>query len=319
MALEQYQDIRMRGQVEIPGVRECARRYAAIRSVCARFERPFTVLDIGANMGYFSVRLAEDFDCTVVAVEHGYANWLATVLSRNDNRRVIAIKKLVTADNLVELGQVEHFDVVLAMSMVHHVPGPYSELVDALRMLGEHLIVELPNEAGACNPGQVAAVYPPDEAVQIGTGASHLGGEGRGIWHAYTPKPEIQKSYIGVPDNPGQGPAAVDSTWSHKLIRFPSKDVPAREFHRGINFWTWLRWGQPLWPNKNRVFRMVTEAADKVTDAGQHGDLMPWNVIFHGDGVVWIDDEHDARANIDDSWALQALRRLDTVETGAPL
>ncbi|MGE4291689.1 MAG: hypothetical protein AB7E32_05705, partial [Desulfovibrio sp.] len=111
-----YQDIWVNGKVETKGIRDCSNRYALIRSLCAKYQRPFTVLDIGTNLGYFSFRLAYEFDCRAVMVERKgvYLDKLLEVIARQDKRDHLT---LLSGDlNLAilnQLGTCEHFDVVL--------------------------------------------------------------------------------------------------------------------------------------------------------------------------------------------------------------
>ena len=67
-------------------------------------QEDFTVLDLGANLGYFSLRLAERFDATCVAVEESYAAWLREILRANGNRRVILLRKQVSLRDLAQDG-----------------------------------------------------------------------------------------------------------------------------------------------------------------------------------------------------------------------
>ena len=122
--MEQYQTRWVRGKADGNGVRECADRYEIIKSVAKQFNRPFTVLDIGANLGYFSFRLMEDFDnCHAVMVEGHptYARQLTELAGINGQG--IVLTKSLTQGDLGLLGDVEHFDLVLAMSVVHHING----------------------------------------------------------------------------------------------------------------------------------------------------------------------------------------------------
>jgi SAM-dependent methyltransferase len=148
--LEQYQDIWVKGKLQKRGVRECADRFELIADFCRQFKRPFTVLDLGANLGYFSLRLTECFDCTSVACEGIYVDWIQEVLVQNANPRVILLKQIFTLADLKALAQVEHFDVVLGLSVIHHLDGAFDESLEVLRSLGDHLILELPFEANAC-------------------------------------------------------------------------------------------------------------------------------------------------------------------------
>lgn len=48
--------------------RDCVGRWAGIRPLLARYTRPFTVLDVGANAGYFAHQIARAFPEAVVVL-----------------------------------------------------------------------------------------------------------------------------------------------------------------------------------------------------------------------------------------------------------
>ncbi len=148
--VERYQDEWVRGKVVAKGERECEHRYAVIKSFLQRYQRPFTLLDFGANIGYFSFRTAEDFpDAIVVAVE-GHPRFLPKLLDvakKNHRDNVIIIGKKLSVEQIARLAELEHFDVVIGMSVIQHVYHDPAEGLDAFLKLGDSLILELPNEA----------------------------------------------------------------------------------------------------------------------------------------------------------------------------
>lgn len=66
-----YQDIVVNDDILWKGFGpNCTSRYNAIfRALSEKYQRPITVLDIGANNGYFSLRLAKDFKGQSVMVD----------------------------------------------------------------------------------------------------------------------------------------------------------------------------------------------------------------------------------------------------------
>jgi 2-polyprenyl-3-methyl-5-hydroxy-6-metoxy-1,4-benzoquinol methylase len=150
MVVERYQDEWVRGKVAAKGERECEHRYAVIKSFLQQYQRPFTILDIGANIGYFSFRIAEDFpDAIVVAVE-GHPRFLPKLLEvaeKNGRDNVIIIGKKLSVEDISRLAELEHFDVVIGMSVIHHIYHDPIEGLDAFLKLGDNLILEIPNES----------------------------------------------------------------------------------------------------------------------------------------------------------------------------
>lgn len=296
--MEQYQTEWVRGSPRSAGVRECEHRYAVIREFCSQYTRPFTVLDIGANLGYFSLRLAEDFDCTVVAVEDLYADQLAGVLEANGNPRVVMLQRHVTIADLHALAEVEHFDVTLAMSVVHHI-GPYEETLAALRCLGDHLLLELPVERNACNQHLVAGVRPPANGVLLGWGDSHLTDARRPIYHVSTPKSGLIRSYLDTPETDSD--VQITSDFGRKTFEYRVRGE-CRDWWRGINLRTFQLWGG-RYPSRATVAGLVRDG----WDGEPHGDVRPWNVVLQGDAVKFIDRRDARRFFTDDDANLSKL------------
>ena len=68
-SVDTYNDIRINGKTISLGYRNSEKRYSEIFKFCKKFNRPISVLDLGAAEGYFTFRLAEDFSGVFVAVE----------------------------------------------------------------------------------------------------------------------------------------------------------------------------------------------------------------------------------------------------------
>jgi SAM-dependent methyltransferase len=274
--MHKYQDTWVKGKVAEYGERDCAPRYEAIREVAARFKRPFTVLDIGANLGYFSLRLAEDFDCTVLAVEAG--PWLNPVLCRNENPRVLGVQRSMSFDDLRELADVEHFDLVLGLSVTHHFDAPYADVLGQIRRLGFATILELPTEPNACGQSSVRETFVPDDAELLGTFGTHLGGM-RPLVLLTDKNPTLARSYW---KSPVEGsPVKIACGWSKKTKTIRGVSSP---WLRGINLETWLQLG-PVFPSREYVARLLADSQP----VEKHGDLKAWNVVLQGDAVRVID------------------------------
>lgn len=149
---EQYQDIIINGKVVSTGVRDCASRYEALKQVLDLYERPFTVLDIGASQGYFALRIAHDYPhATCVMIEGNYskkwriADQLQDICRLNtDYDNIIFLKKKISAADLQRLGECEHFDVVLCFNVIHHMKREWQKALSALFTLGDNIIIETP-------------------------------------------------------------------------------------------------------------------------------------------------------------------------------
>jgi len=305
----------VRGKLERRGVRECEDRFGLIRDFCAQFQRPFTILDLGANLGYFSLRLTEVFDCTSFALEGVYGGWLEEVLEQNNNPRVILARKNVKLADLRQLAEVEHFDVVLALSVIHHLDGGLAESLEVLRSLGDHVILELPFEANACGQQVVreaeAATLPP-EAVWMGFGKSHLAEGARRIVRLSRPKTRITKSYLGSPRE--DLALTIHSDWADKQVEFHHKRE-RRRWLRGINLQTYL-WFNGVYPRRAQIAELLRYS---IQSSKIHRDIQPWNIVLQGDTAQLIDWDDPNHGNAyDDQKYLDRLWRLLRAEPPGP-
>ena len=298
MRLEQYQDIWINGAVDTPGIRECANRYEHIRAIAAQYERPFTVLDVGANLGYFSIRLTEDFpNCRVVAIEHLYSKWLIDVLAANNTYRIVLLDHQFTVDDLKRLGEVEHFDMVLAMSVMHHFDQDWGSILAAFRQLGDVLIAETAHEQAACGRNITETCEVPADAELLALFPSHLDGSPRPMWTTSQPRTTLAKAYLDTPMNDCNIRIEADNRSKQAV-----KGKKRYDWFPGINLHTWLRWGGS-WPERHEVAEMVRESAP----AKRHGDIRTHNVILSGDATHFIDAADPRRAMDDDAESLHRL------------
>lgn len=168
-----YQDTWVNGRLVAKGQRDCASRYEIVKKACQPYGSGFSVLDIGANMCYFGLRLIEDFNCTVMAFEFNSFEMRERHVKSNATNRLILLKRKLTVLDLSMMSNFCHFDFVLMMSVLHHLPGNSTEWLNAARKIGDNVIVEF-----ALDDSTRVAVRDgyniPDDATVIGYGDSHL-------------------------------------------------------------------------------------------------------------------------------------------------
>lgn len=301
-----YQERWVRGVTEASGDRACADRYVMIRPVVERYTRQITVWDIGANLGYFGNRLADEFGAVSVMVDQRAV--LADACRENALPTTIAMTHRLTAHDLAELAASEHADVVLALNVLHHMPD-WREALPAVLMLGENIIIETPGigDVGSANYAESQAIlralwaFGPEE---IGTSPSHVTpGVQRPMFLFRRAKSAVTASYAYRERVRARGPHQVRphtivSTEAAKTIAYESGE--SRPWHHGINLWNWLQMGGS-YPARTRA-RMATCVAAASFD-GTHGDFKPWNLILQGDTVAVIDHGH--RRSVDDAQGLK--------------
>lgn len=152
---EQYQDIYLNGKV----IRKASKyerhedaRYAILDSVLSKYERPFTMLDVGASQGYFTFRSAEKYPHSVFVMLEGsnphypkISKQLRSICNANKTcKNVIWFDRSINARDFKRMQQCEHFDVILAQNILHWFPNDWKSLLDSFTSMSHVTIIELP-------------------------------------------------------------------------------------------------------------------------------------------------------------------------------
>ncbi len=162
-----YQDIVIGNDIYPIGSDLCEPRYELIRPVLDQFNRPFSLLDLGAAQGYFSFRIANHYpDSSCVMVEanntsyyfnHGDMLYDLCLLNRHLNN-IFYLNKRMDLTDLSFLNQKEHFDVVIAFLVVHLMHENLREqirIIESLLNLGDNLILEVANDVDVIHTSYV--------------------------------------------------------------------------------------------------------------------------------------------------------------------
>jgi len=327
---EVYQDVWADGQLIHPGVRSCEGRYEAIREWLKQYERPFTVLDIGACLGYFCTRILEDFEhASAVAVESKpqYQRVLKEIGSAYDGYAMIP--RRIGIDVLQKWSMCEHFDVILALSIVHHFPGSMLANIKALQSLGRNLLLEIPVKGeSACNQGTINKEY--DQVIKyldtvgyrLTTTVSHTTTKvGRkevykrplywvpGTWI------QITRSMIDKPRAKYKLPVRIDADYRKADYESKGRELGVsyhekRPLIHGFNLYNLLRLEYAMPSPEHMVSQIKTM---KVIGQREDRDLRPWNMIWGRDGVTLIDERPNG---LNEGWDAQLERCIKGIREG---
>jgi len=293
-----YQDRIVKGEVTQKGDRECGKRYEIIKKFLQQYKRPITILDLGAAQGYFSFKIAEDFDATCVMVESYESDTLKKLCEENDNDNTIFLNKHITPTMLEELSKCEHFDVVLALNVVHHI-GDVERTMNALTKMCDHLIIETPpeNDKGACGQQNITPILEyikGTDSYELGTSKRHTSDTTSTISHIVCDNKYLQLPYFNAPPNviPKEKDIEVISAFEQKKFKSRRKGEE-RDWIRGINFWTYHK--------LNGDFPPVNETLTELNKI-KHKDKNPWNIIISGKHMEFIDlDDPEHEIDVKDN------------------
>lgn len=306
-----YQETWIGGPTDDGFQRECAPRYDVIKELLDRFNRPFSVFDFGANMGYFTFRSAGDFKAsTFIAVDKHKE--LVSLAQQNALPNVIAIARRMSGTDLLQLAESETVDVVLALNVLHHMED-WEAALAGLRVLGRHVLVETPGpgDTGAVGANRHAAIY--RVVSSIGTelarfkahttdGAERvmflLDGEVGKRIEAQT----LDSEERGAPD---VREMVVKLDFDKATIQ---RDGEASEYVPGMNLWNAHLLGAG-WPTNLRK-RIKREVERLAAEDQWHDDLRPWNFIISGKRAVAIDMGNKKRSEPEKNGLSECLSLL---------
>ena len=143
--IDTYNDVRINGETVSSGYRNSEKRYDEIFQFCKKFNRPISVLDLGAAEGYFTFRLSEDFSGVFVAVENNPQRKLLELCIKNSNHNILLLDKQMNLKHLKHLKEVQHFDIVLALNIIHHFEEPFQDILETLVSMSSFCFMEHPN------------------------------------------------------------------------------------------------------------------------------------------------------------------------------
>lgn len=312
LGFEQYQDIIINNKIINKGVRECPSRYDAIKKILDMYKRPITVLDLGASQGYFSFRIAHDYDSTVVMIENGYsysatskviADQLLELCKLNTKlNNVIYLNTELTLANLKNLASCEHFDVVLGFNIIHHMKDNWKDIVETIFKLGDNILIETPPSDDPIAEGmpKISAIesYIINKNGTVITQTLRHGQKkcySKMFWFKFV-KNIIEQKYLLESGKFFNGTIySIKSDFSEK--KFYKKKVYkkrklynseiVRDWFKGINLITFKRYNG-IWPNKATIKKTIL---DLFENNSQHNDFAPWNMIIQGEKIKIIDDE----------------------------
>jgi len=284
---ENYQDRIVDGKVIQKGERECEQRYQTIKEVLDNYKRPFTVLDIGAAQGYFSFRIMQDFpEATCVMMESHESRTLLDLCKKN--KKGLLLAHHAAPDHFERLSECEHFDVVLALNVIHHIGEP-DRTFNALMKLGDDVIIETPPEddKGACGQEHLKRIMELCKSGKIiGESQRHTDSKKSKIFHFERKNDTLLIPYLNAPPNviPPEGQIKILSDKLSKKIINKRKKTE-KDWVQGINLWTFLMF-QGIYPERNKLSEMLTKFLEV-----DHEDLELWNMIISKGGIHLIDDD----------------------------
>jgi len=304
-SVDTYNDIRINGKTLSLGYRNSEKRYSEIFKFCKKFNRPISVLDLGAAEGYFTFRLAEDFDGVFVAVESNPERKLLELCKKNNDPKVLLLNKQMNLKNLKNIKEVQHFDIVLALNIIHHFDEPFQDVLETLVSMSSFCFLEHPNslENESTKNSQRLDTEKLDlekfKPILLNKNPSGLGDSlnkklERNLWLLQnTQSKTIDRGWRGASKYTEEfGPGnqiSVKSNFDEINVDYGLRDEK-RNWIQGIDLRTFLEY-DGVYPTNEKIINLIDNL--KIENAK---DLGPHNLILNGERLFLIDqnDKLDA-------------------------
>jgi len=301
---EQYQDIIINNKVVKQAThnhKDNQTRYTLIQELLNQYNRPFTMLDLGASQGYYSFRTAHDYECVCVMIEGNNPAYpmtgtqlrqLCALNTELDN--IILLEKPLNIPDMQRLSECEHFDVVLALNVLHWLGPEWRKAIDALVNMGTHIIVETPPQETVVSAEQNAKRKAIEDylvakgAVIIGQVKRHTSNTMSNVYLITNPDATIERTSWITPKH-GPHDYEIISTFDKKVMKKHSNaKQPITDtkyvWHPGINLMTYKMYNGTF-PDANTTIQAID-----ATKHTPHHDWMPNNMILQGKHIVLIDN-----------------------------
>lgn len=290
----EYQDALHTDGVDA-GERDCSKRWEVIAPLVQAADN---CLDIGSNLGYFSIRTAQQPKRPfVLSLESdaAIASRQARLLREHEASNVLLIQGALDAGKATEwTDSCDWFDVTLLLAVLHWMDDP-EVVLRCLSSMSGRLIVELPDpeDEGSCNGSFIRDMGQPLTWCAKVTGRD-VRSLGRVDRHTSATQSHLlaidgpvrrtaHKAYVGTTYHHPGGNSYEHDFDGHRHT-FVRRGEAQSTWLSGVNLVNAMYLGQLMWPSA----KSLAAAMPEVT---QHSDPMPHNLIIGSAGLMFID--HD--------------------------
>jgi SAM-dependent methyltransferase len=262
-------------------------RFDLLKPFIEQFSRPLSILDIGAGI--------EEYQRVGEAIARHYTNACCVSIEKDyspekfpPSLRSIVLKKHFSADDLVRLAECEHFDVVLALNILHWftTPAEAFKALSAIHSLGDHVFIQLPYpDEEAMNQGvtQALGMYLQD-AMIVGETSQFPGHRPRPLYKLAHKRTLLTRTHWDAHDDSAATDFGYDASYG-KPVRATLKSGKIVPWIPGMNLYNWFKLGGVV-PDRERMIEMLRTFQ---LPEPNHGDVTLHNFVLSGDRLYLID------------------------------
>ncbi len=253
-------------------------RYQILKPLLNKYKRPITVLELGASNYALSFDIAQQYNATCVIIATNNTQQLLGTCTSCKYDNVILLNKQLLVQDLIRLGECEHFDVVLAFDTTQLFHEEWKKVTDTLLKLGDHIILESPAEHKKNHIEHY--LINNKETVAVKT-LQHNNYQTGTVFLCSTNRQYFARNYWNYSKLNRPGTYIIKSNFKEKS--FIKKGPITTKWHSGINLLT-FKVLQGIYPSKETIRSLL----EPLQYAG-HSDLNIHNVIIQGKKLALID------------------------------
>lgn len=303
LGYEQYQDIFVNGKIIQKANNNhvhCDIRYQIINNFLNKYDRPFTVLDIGASQGYYTFKAATEYPKSVfIMIESNNRHYplvgqqlFELCKANNLLNNIILLNKVVKVEDLKMLSECEHFDVILALNIIHWFDDSWKEITDTILNMGNHIIIETPPQETIINSKnnqlrkEIEEYLLNKKAQIIGEVPRHTSDTKSKIYLISKNKSHLQRKTWLLPPLKEKN-YLIEADFKRKKLTkkvdYPENSYQTSDWIPGINLITFKMY-HGIYPTSEMLKNLLHTIRDNT-----HNDWMINNMILQGNKLKLID------------------------------
>lgn len=244
--------------------------YHTIKKFLDQYARTLTILFVGPITSTLPFQIAAHDKSICVMLDGDTNSRLQHCCSTCPSGNLILLKKAFTLQDLYQLAECEHFDIVVALNTLDRTAGAPQEILDHLCDLGDHTFIELSD-----------TLHDTHQSYLTKQGATHLTSVNkRHLWIVSKEKTYLKRRNWGHYEITPAGRYTIKSTLKDKYLVKAARHgghPTISPWQPGINLKTFKELNG-TWPAKDLIYNELKTFKKTV----EHNDLAIFNIVIQG-------------------------------------
>lgn len=269
-------------------------RYDAMKKLLKKYERSFTFMELWANHGDLTFKIAEKYNAVCIMLEHDHSTSLLKKCQDNEEKikNIVLLKEDLSVSDLVRFGECEHIDVSFFPDLTERFDN-WREAIEASLTFGDFTICEAPSKKSA-KKDKVEQFMKEKGGELLARPSAELENEVGALYQFNTAKKYLIRRRWNYNKDQRVGEYTIKSSFTEKKL-IKEKKRPAgyaiTDWSAGINLFTFKKL-HGLHPAKETIRKMLIPLSTI-----KHNDLRIFNLIIQGEKLIPIDCDENGRVH----------------------